>query len=686
MKFSPRRAVFLAVLFILSASQILQAQAGTINDIQHVVIFMQENRSYDEYFGAYKGARGFSDQNALAFQNGSNVLYQPQGGSYILPFHTTSQCLNDPNHDWSSGHIAWNSGKWDQWIPAKGSIAMTYHTRADLGFYYALADAYTICDDFFCSVIGPTNPNRLYSMTGMIDPNGNGGGPAIDNSEPGFTWTTYPERLQSAGVIWKVYQQPDNFDDNALAWFVQYRNATPGNPLYDRGMATVSDLVGAFRSDVTNNTLPKVSWLIAPTALSEHPIFSPASGEALTKQLLDALALNPAVFNSTVFILTYDENGGFFDHLLSPVPSPGTPDEFVGGLPIGLGVRVPAIIVSPWTRGGYVCSQVFDHTSLIRFLETWTGVPEPNISTWRRMVCGDLTSGFDFAHPDTSYPSLPTTVPVNCFFGENPRPPTQVLPVQEAGTNLARPLPYQLNATSYTDCGAGRFYVFMTNSGTAAGHLATYANAYRTDGPWQYDVLPSNSVTDYFSVIAFGGGRYDLTCYGPNGFQRRFAGNITNACNQIEATSTIDPQIGLMIAMRNSTAVTVTFTVTANAYLAGGPWTYPVGPGNTATNSFLVVSNSNGWYDLTVTASSDGSFLRRLAGRVETVYAVAPSKLTVTVSGGALLINWIGSPTIKLQRSFSLNPPAWVDFPGSLGASSAAVPLTNSAAFFKLAQ
>jgi phospholipase C len=342
---------------VLAAGLILatlptSAATGTISDVQHVVIFIQENRSFDEYFGAYKGVRGFNDSNALLFQNGKTDFYQPQGNGYVLPFLATSQCLNDVAHDWLTGHAAWALGKWDQWVLAKGTIALTYYTRADLGYYYALADAYTICDGYFCSVLGPTNPNRLYSMSGMIDPNGTGGGPAIDNQEPGFTWTTYPERLQNAGVSWRVYQQADNYDDNALAWFVQYINATAGNPLYDRGIATVGDLVSAFRAVVTNDTLPKVSWLIAPTALSEHPPFSPASGAALTQKLLEALASNPAVFNSTVFILTYDENGGFFDHIPSVIPPAGTANEFVNGLPIGLGPRVPTIMSRPGLAGG----------------------------------------------------------------------------------------------------------------------------------------------------------------------------------------------------------------------------------------------------------------------------------------------------------------------------------------------
>jgi len=665
------------------------AQPAGLTNVQHVVIFMQENRSFDHYFGTLKGVRGFGDRTPLMFQNGNSDLYQPHSPTYLLPFYSSAQCVIDLDHSWGPTHTAWDSGKWDQWPAAKGTTTMAYYVRADLAYYYALAEAYTVCDAYFCSVFGSTNPNRLYLWTGMIDPNGTGGGPVIDNSEPGFTWTTYPERLQAAGISWKVYQQTDNYDDNALAWFNQYRSALPGNPLHDRGMATVSDLVTAFRSDVTNGTLPKVSWLIAPTTSSEHPIWSPASGEVLTKRLLDALASNPAVFNSTVFILTYDENDGFFDHLVPPVPPPGTPDEFVGGLPIGPGVRVPAIIISPWTRGGYVCSQVFDHTSIIRLLEAWTGVHEPNISAWRRQVCGDLTAAFDFNQPDYTYPSLPAPTAVTCIVGTTPSVPSpQTVPVQESGARPARPLPYQLNAASYANCGTGQFYVTMSNAGTASAHLASYPNAYRTDGPWQYDVGPSGSVTDSFNVVTYGGGRYDLSFYGPNGFLRRFAGNVTNACNQIEVGSNVDPVAGsLGVVMRNSTAALVTFTVTANAYLAGGPWTNPVTAGSLVTNTFFVGTNSGGWYDFTVTASSDASFLRRLAGHIETnAPPVLPVTLNFSLSAGRLNLSWPGSPTIKLQKSTSVNPAVWLDVPGTLGASSAAIPVTNATAFFRLSQ
>ena len=637
-----------AALVVLSATNV----TGTIQDVRHVVIFMQENRSFNHYFGTLKGVRGFGDRNALQFPNGNPVFFQPQGSGYVLPFHYTQQCLDDVEHDWDDGHAGWDSGRWDLWNQVNGASAMTYFTRDDLPYYYALADAYTVCDAYHCSVLGPTFPNRLYLMTGMMDPNGTGGGPRIDNSVPaaGFTWTTYPERLQGAGVSWKVYQQAsDYYALNALGWFAQYMFAPPGSPLHDHGVALVDNLVSAFQADVANGTLPRVSWIIPPWSQSEHPPFSPANGERLTKQLLDALASNPAVYNSTVFILTYDENGGFFAHVPPPVPPPGTADEFIGGSPIGLGPRVPTILVSPWTRGGYVCSQVFDHTSVLRFLETWTGVQEPNISVWRRQVCGDMTSAFNFTSPTTDYPNLPTVAAINCAGGTMPSVPAQQsMPAQEPGIRPGRPLPYQPNAVSLTDCGTGQLGITMTNAGAASIHLAIYANAYRTDGPWQYDVGTSNSVSDSFDVVNFGGGLYDLTCYGPNGFQRRFAGNVNTNCNQVEVTSRIDPIAGtIALFFQNLSASTVVFSVT-NGYPTGGPWTYNVPAGSTVSDIFPAVANNRGFYDLTATANSDALFLRRLAGHIEAVdfsFVVAPNTQSVTLGSNTTCAITVGAIT-----------------------------------------
>ncbi|HET6330432.1 MAG TPA: phospholipase C, phosphocholine-specific [Holophagaceae bacterium] len=594
---------------------------GTVADVQHVVIFMQENRSFDHYFGTLKGTRGFGDRVPLRLKNGKSDFYQPSGRSYELPFHTSSQCLNDTAHDWTSTHTAWNGGNWDQWVSAKGAESMVSYDRSDLSFYYALADAYTLCDDYHCSVMGPTDPNRLYLFTGMVDPSGTGGGPVIDNTVPasGFTWTTYPERLQAAGVSWKVYQETNNYGDNALAWFSQFMKAQPGTPLYDRGMAMSQDLVAEFKADVANNTLPKVSWIIAPDYASEHPVWSPASGESLTQQLLQALASNPQVANSTVFMLTYDENDGFFDHVVPPVPAAGTAAEFVNGQPIGLGVRVPMLLVSPWSRGGYACSEILDHTSIIRFLERCTGVQEPNISAWRRQACGDLTAAFDFANPDFSQPTLPSATPVTCASGTTPKPPKQqMLPVQEAGTKPARALPYQPNAISYADCVNGLLRVSMHNTGTASAHFAIYPNQYRTDGPWQYDVAGGSSHDDTFNVVTYGGGFYDLTCYGPNSFLRQFAGNFNVSCGQVEVSSSIDPTAGtLTLSLSNASSSAVTFTVKANAYRTDGPWFYTVPAGGTVSNTWNAAASGQGWYDLSVTESGDTTFLRRLVGHIE---------------------------------------------------------------------
>ncbi len=619
---------------------------------------MQENRAFDHDFGSLKGVRDFNDRNAVVMTNGRSVFYQPNGSSYILPFPTALQCLDDVDHSWGPTHDAWDWGKWDKWLSIKGSSSMTYYKRADLPFYYALAEAYTVCDGYYSSVLGPTHPNRLHLWTGMLDPNGIGGGPVTNNTLPsgGFTWTTYAERLQNAGVSWKIYQQSDDHGGNVLQWFAQFKNAAPGNPLYERGMITVPDLTAGLQADVANGTLPLVSWVVGPGVSCEHPPNSPASGEELTHKLLDALASNPAVYNSMVFLLMYDENDGFFDHVPPPSPPAGTADEFVGGLHVGPGPRVPLIAMSPWSRGGRVCSQVFDHTSVIRFVEQLTGVMEPNISTWRRQVCGDLTSVFDFKHPNTNFPSLPTVSGVLCPSGNVPAvPSSQTFPAQEAGTLLARPLPYQPNASSYTDCGAGRFYISMTNAGSASVHFALFANAYRTDGTWQYNVGPGAALADSF-VVSTNNGGYDFTCYGPNGFQRQFAGKVDANCNRLEVTSSYDLN-GITLALRNSTAALVQFRLT-NGYLTGGPWVYNVLGNSTVTVSVPALVDNNGWYDLNVTATGVPTFLRRFAGHIETIPPGPAPQLAASsagTGGSSQVLTWSAAVGVTYQVQLTTN-------------------------------
>ena len=605
---------------------------GTISDVRHVVFLMNENRSYDHYFGTLHGGRGFNDRNVMTLTNGLNAFHQPtgSGSAYELPFYTNVQCLSDLNHSWPVTHATFNNGRSDQWVPNKGKETMTYYKRADVPYYYELADAYTICDEYHASVICCTFPNRIMFMTGTIDPHSAGGGPEIDNTAPlnGFTWETYPEMLQAAGVSWKIYQVNDDDSDNVMKQFAAYKQAKPGNPLYDRAMvigSNISAMLNLFQNDVASNTLPAVSWIIGPSEYTEHPPYSPANGQMLTKALLDAIAANPEVYNSTVFIVNYDENDGFFDHAMPILPPYGTPDEFVGDLPIGLGVRVPFIIASPWTRGGRVCSQVFDHTSTLRFLEAWTGVTDPNISAWRRQVCGDLTSAFDFAHPNFDYPasSFTDVTGITCSEGTTVAPPTtQTVSTQEAGTLTPMPLPYEPNAFCTLNSSASTLAITMTNSGAASFHFAVYPNAYRADAPQPFDVPNATSAGTTYSLSTTSG-KYDFSCYGPDGFQRRFAGNLASDYQKIEAISILSPTNGgIAIALENFSSSAVTFGVTNGYTTQTGSYSVPAH----STNVVNVGSETNnGLYDVTITSSADSAFARRFLGRVEVIPIVAPS-------------------------------------------------------------
>jgi phospholipase C len=397
---------------------------GSLSDIKHVVLLMQENRSFDHYFGTLAGVRGFGDPKAMKLSNGRSVFYQPDTENpdgYLLPFHldtraTSAQKIPSTSHAWSVQHAAWNRGRMDRWLPAhreadgaNGPYCMGYYTRRDIPFQFALAESFTLCDEYFCSVMGPTWPNRMCWMTGTIDPEGTGGGPITHNAAPpgGYTWTTYPERLEEAGISWKLYQQEDNYNCNMLENFRVFQQASRKSPLYTRGMLHGQE--GTFEYDAINDKLPTVSWIMPTAFQSEHPDYMPADGAAFVASKIDAIAANPDVWAKTLFILTYDENDGLFDHVAPPVPASGTPQEFVDGLPIGGGFRVPCILISPWTTGGWVCSEVFDHTSALLFLEKLTGVREPNISEWRRRTFGDLTPALRLDQARKEAPPLPDT-------------------------------------------------------------------------------------------------------------------------------------------------------------------------------------------------------------------------------------------------------------------------------------
>ncbi|MFF0490883.1 phospholipase C [Nocardia sp. NPDC004068] len=417
------------------------AGTGGLGDIEHFVLLMQENRSFDHYFGTLSGARGFDDRSAVWRQYGWAPGVGPTPDGYVEPFRLDTtrgatldgECVNDPDHSWAGMHASWNGGRNDGWMPmsiasvgpANAPAAMGYYTRADIPVHHELADAFTLCDHYHCSVLGPTDPNRLYWVSATIDPDGLAGGPLVETPtlipQNAYSWRTFPENLSEGGVSWKIYNNRDVGPissvilDGMMGCFKQA--ADPNSELAQRGKAPVypSD----FAADVAADRLPAVSWVIPPLFNCEHPALPPALGAVGIMQVLDILTSNPRVWEKTALIVSYDENGGFFDHVTPPTAPPGTPGEFltvdlarvpaakgVAG-PIGLGYRVPCFVISPYSRGGLIASEPFDHTSQLRLLERRFGVDVPNLTAWRRSVTGDMTSAFDFAAtPDAVPPRI----------------------------------------------------------------------------------------------------------------------------------------------------------------------------------------------------------------------------------------------------------------------------------------
>ncbi|GHB49575.1 phospholipase C, phosphocholine-specific [Streptomyces xanthochromogenes] len=613
---------------------------GSIEDVKHVVVLMQENRSFDHYFGTLSGVRGFDDRQALTFPNGDPVFRQPDAGradGFMLPYRMDTTKYNAQNagglpHDWGTGHTAINGGAMNKWVAAKGERTMGYFTREDIPYQYALADAFTLCDGYFCSQAGPTDPNRLYLWTGTCGPGKDGTtGPWTDNTpvtdNPVADWTTYAERLEAAKVSWRVYHNPSkddrygDYDDNALSYFKQFHTFAKDDPRYVNAMTKFDP--AAFDKDCKDGTLPTVSWLVAPYLFSEHPSAGPDYGAHWVDQALQSLFSNPEVWKHTVFLVMYDENDGYFDHVPPPFPEPGTPDEFAAGRPIGLGNRVPLWAISPWSRGGYVNSQVFDHTSVLRFLELVTGVREPNISDWRRSVCGDLTSCFDFTKPDYSIPKLPDTVALMAKADAGnalpvvrlPANGAQSMPTQEPGSRPHRSLPYRPWADVTVDRATGRVTCTLANHGPATFHFTVLPNTLKPFTGTPFTVAPGASKT-YVWETAETDGRYDFTVHGADGFLRRFSGTVTRATPPGPApvpsvTAILHGRRSLELRLCNEGASELSFTVSDDR---GSRVVWVPPHDRTSVNWPL----KNGSYDLTVTAASGSRFVRRYAGTVHT--------------------------------------------------------------------
>lgn len=778
---------------------------STYMDAEHIVLLMQENRSFDHCFGALQGVRGFNDPRAITLPGRNLVWLQtgPDGNTYA-PFRldlkdTKATWMSSLPHSWENQVDARNNGKYNRWLEVKPSgneeyakmpLTLGYHTREDIPFYYALADAFTVCDQHFCSSLTGTTPNRLYFWTGTIRDQQSGNVPAnVRNSEVDYDrnvhWTTFPERLEENGISWKIYQneisipsglQPEedswlaNFTDNPLEWFSQYgvgfypkhqaylrqqetalsaeiqalqaNNSAAGSTkelkeklaaldkvraarqqwsaenfekfsqknrqLHQKAFTTnehdrahrqlttltyqdgdternmqipKGDVLHQFREDVKRGQLPTVSWLVAPERFSDHP-GAPWYGAWYVSEVLDILTKNPEVWKKTVFILTYDENDGWFDHVppfVAPDPrkpdtgavskgidtapefvtkeqelQKGVPPEDARDSPIGLGYRVPLVIASPWSRGGWVCSQVFDHTSPLQFLEKFishkTGkqIRETNITAWRRTVCGDLSSVFrpyngekinTPGFPDRNtflesiynakFKRLPTDYKALSReeveqINRNPRS-SSLMPRQEAGIRSACALPYELHAEGQLSDDRKAFNIRMEAGNTLFGAAASGAPflvyapgkyGQEETRSWNYAVAAGDSLTGAWPLQDFENNIYHLRLYGPNGFFREFTGNaqdpqVSITCRYLSSAGHLelhlenhDPQHSISIEIKD------------HAY--GLPAiAKKLAPG-AKTGILLNLARSHGWYDCSVHINGYEHFEKRYAGHIET--------------------------------------------------------------------
>jgi phospholipase C len=794
---------------LLKAMAIEPAAGSTYKDAEHVVFLMQENRSFDHAFGTLKGVRGFNDPRAIPQVNGNPIWFQSnKNGQAFTPFrldikNSKSTWMGSLPHSWADMIAARNQGKMDNWLQAKKAegnyadmpLTMGYYDRKDIPFYYALADAFTVCDQHFCSSLTGTSSNRTFFFSGSIKeaPHDVKSLPHVYNSQIDYKnvgWKTFPERLEEAQVSWKVYQNElslpiglgdeetdwlANFTDNSLEFFKQYHvrfhpehtaflqrevDALPAEierieakqtksdkdeqllgsmrkklvdakqgleiwnkqgfdalsdfqkRLHERAFVTnkndpdyhkvetityddngtpremvvpKGDVFHQFREDVNKGTLPTVSWLVAPSRFSDHP-GSPWHGAWYISEALDILTKNEAVWKKTIFILSYDENDGYFDHQSPFVPphperpytgktsaaintetefSPLDPDKPQNGQadsPIGLGFRVPMVIASPWTRGGYVNSQIFDHTSCLQFLEHFieakTGkvIKETNISSWRRSVCGDLSSVFrpadDKPIPDlhlnrnkyieSIYQAKFKPLPGN-YTAVTPAELEQVkksgqsspfVPSQEPGVKPSNALPYQheVNLVKTRD---GRLEMQFAAGNTlfgnksAAGTFQVYApgkfNLHKTGNmeqvemnQWNFCVLPGDRIDYHWALNDFLTDHYELQCYGANGFFRSFRGPKEDAALQVKVSAEMlnrKKATGNIIITARSAHDEI-LTITDNAYgLAHENKTLQ---GGKTFNHVLDLIKSQGWYDFTIGIAGNSLFSHRYAGRVET--------------------------------------------------------------------
>lgn len=749
---------------VQQAATIAPNPGSSFLDAEHVVILMQENRSFDHTFGHLRGVRGFNDPRAVTLPNQNPVWLQSNAaGDTYAPFHlnikeTKSTWLGSLPHGWPDQTGARADGNHDGWLEHKASgrkecagmpLTLGFYNRADLPFYYALADAFTVCDQHFCSSLTGTTPNRLYLWTGTIrEAQNNTCRANVLNSDVDYgveaRWTTFPERLEQAGISWRVYQNElslpsgftieesdwlANFTDNPLEWFTQYQTGmhpafqahlakiAPGLPAeiealekqpatprlrrtirekkwllaqherwskvttpapaihakafttntadphyrelathtYQDGAATREmkiprgDVLYQFRQDVATGKLPAVSWIVSPENFSDHA-GAPWYGAWYVAEVINILTQNPEVWKKTIFILTYDENDGYFDHVppfVAPDPlrpetgrtspgadgtveyaQPGTASVAGGPGPIGLGFRVPFVVASPWSRGGFVNSQVCDHTSVLQLLEKVLShrykreIRETNISPWRRAVCGDLTSVFRPAAAEPM-PKLPTPSREAVLSGihqaqfkQMPSGFGKTLPRQEPGTRPSTALPYDLYADgALTSDKQGFRLVLTAKKGAGSGFHVYTPGLYKGQTKLRtraYAVAAGENVTDTWELAGFPGGNYHLNVCGPNGFLREFVGSAADPALEVEARYTPKGELELVLVSRGAA---VSVVIKDESY--GSASRRVTVPAKKAKAVLFDCAKSHRWYDFSLSVTGAPGYRRRLAGRVE---------------------------------------------------------------------
>lgn len=787
---------------IQRALAIAPAPGTTFMDAEHVVILMQENRSFDHALGTLAGVRGFNDPRFIRQANHCPIWFQSDAkGNTYAPFHfdlrgSKATWMGAVPHSRQSQVDAYHEGRHDQWIEAKKKkpyehipLTMGYYNRLDLPFNYALADAFTVCDQNFCSGMTSTWPNRLFFWTGTIRESADPKSKAWIRNElqrGEAKWKTFPERLEEAGVSWRAYQNDvsfgggfegeerswlSSFSCNPLEFFEQYhihfasrytkslkkqveelpkeiqalqeklRSLKPDDKTYQKTKEALKkkeavwqeakqaierwsqahfeqlssreknlfkkafttnaadphyhdlerlsyrdnqgverelsvpkgDVLYQFRRDVESGQLPAVSWMIPAEKYSDHPT-SPWYGSWYVSEIMDILTKNPEVWQKTILILTYDENDGYFDHIPPFVPpnpyksnsgkcsegidtkieyitleeelADGKSTKEARGAAIGLGFRVPLIVASPWTRGGKVCSQVFDHTSTLQFLEKWVyhkfkkELHEENISSWRRTVCGDLTSVFTVAKALPANDKLP-------FIQRNPyvegihqaqykeipsgfealKPdelqkgmdkPHQLvrMPRQEPGIKAACALPYELYAEGERVQDSFQLNLRVGDEIFGKKSAGAPFTVYTPHAIRSYAVKAGDQLSDRFEMEEEA---FDLQVHGPNGFYRGFQNQGKMPACTIRLTN---ERVGegftgnAILLFENKGNQSLRVAIRDMAY--GTTSVHLEVRANQQLSQLINLSDSHQWYDMEISIEGYPGFRWAYAGKVET--------------------------------------------------------------------